>query len=316
MKNNFYNIELDGLDYWMFEIFFVCYLTYKIFEKKIYIHKKVSVGFIIIFCLLMKIFSTLDILKNDKIRKIYKNRDYNWIIIPIGIISFILLTLLRAYSFTKTKWFFYTKYLSIIKFLLLYCFIGAILSFISSSISSLIECINIEKYPDIDLICKVQDYNSIMLYYDNFYIYFNNIWNNNDHLSINIIRVSLFIFEIILSFLSKLYSLLIIKNLNPEYFICSNSIVHFFTKIATTITSYFTEDENIKYYPKYEIIAEFFSILAIIFYLELVELKFCGLDYYLKKNITIRSLEDIKSSIDGIEETDNKNSDNTIFPDL
>ena len=160
LKNHFYNIELDGLDYWMFEIFFVRYLTYKIFEINVYIHKKISVGFIIIFCLLIKIFSTIDIFKNDKVRKIYKNKNYNMIIIPLGIIGFILLTLLRAYSFTKTKWFFHTKYISPINFLLLYCIIGTLLCFISSLISNSIECISKEKYPDIDLICKVKNYNN------------------------------------------------------------------------------------------------------------------------------------------------------------
>ena len=76
--------------------------------------------------------------------------------------------------------------------------------------------------------------------------------------------------------------------------ICSNSIIHFFTKIVTKIISYFLDD--IKYYSNYEIIAEFLSILAIIFYLELIELKFCGLDHDLKKMIGDRSKNDANSA--------------------
>ena len=38
--------------------------------------------------------------------------------------------------------------------------------------------------------------------------------------------------------------------------------------------------------------AELFSIIGIIFYLELIEFNFCGLNYNLKKNITIRSIDE------------------------
>ena len=66
LKNNFYNY------YWMFEIFFVCFITHKIFETPVYIHKKIAVGFIIIFCLSLKILSTYDIFKNTNEKKYIK----------------------------------------------------------------------------------------------------------------------------------------------------------------------------------------------------------------------------------------------------
>ena len=285
----------------MFEICFVCFITHKIFETPVYIHKKISVGFIIIFCLLLKILSTFDIFNNGNEIKIYKN--YIWIIL-IGIMSFVLITLLRAYSFCKTKWLFDFKYISLIKFLFVYSTIGAIICFISSIISSNIECIKEDKFNDIIFICKVR--NNDILYYDNFTIYFKNIWNN-DKLLINILYIILLAFEIILSFITRLYSLLIIENLNPEYLICSNSIIHFFTKIVTKIIFYFLDD--IKYYSNYEIIAEFLSILAIIFYLELIELKFCELNYNLKKHIKERCLEDSKTN-----KTEINNEDEDMRP--
>ena len=294
LKNHFYYIDLYGLDYWMFEILFVCYITYKIFEIPVYMHKKLAVGFIVIFCLTLKISSTIDIFRNEHEKKIYK--DYTWVV-PIGIIGFILLTLLRAYSFCKIKWLFDFKFISTLKLLFLYSSIGALICFISSIISSKIECVSVNEFSQIDLICKNNDTYTNTLYYDNFSIYFKNLWNN-DNLLINIIRIILFIFEIFLSFMIRLYSLLIIKKLSPEYFICSNSIVHFFTKIVTKFTSLFTKEIH-KNYSLSEIIAEFFSIIAIIFYLELIELKFCGLNYNLKKNITSRCLED---SMSGLEE--------------
>ena len=82
--NNIFNIfDLKGLDYWMFEIIFICYISVHIFKITIYIHKKVAICIIIIFSTTMKFFSTYEIFIDDNNKKLYKK--YIWIM-PVGII--------------------------------------------------------------------------------------------------------------------------------------------------------------------------------------------------------------------------------------
>ena len=70
MKIIFVQLGFKGLDFWMLEILFVYNAINIIFDIPIYLHKKVSTIFIIIFSGLIKFFSILNILNNDE-KKIY-----------------------------------------------------------------------------------------------------------------------------------------------------------------------------------------------------------------------------------------------------
>ena len=102
----------------------------------------------------------------------------------------------------------------------------------------------------------------------------------------------LILFKLILTFLIKLYCILIIKKLSPEYLICSNAIYYFLNESIDTIGCLFLG--KFKYYKLYDVLDEVFSILGTIFYLELIEFDFCGIDFNLKKNIKRRSLNESK----------------------
>ena len=106
-----------------------------------------------------------------------------------------------------------------------------------------------------------------------FFVYFKDLWKKEE-IYYNILFIFIVIFKIILSFLIKLFSILIIKNLSPEYLICSNSIFYFITESIDSIASLIIE--KFKYYKLFDILDELFSILGTIFYLELIEFKFCG----------------------------------------
>ena len=47
----------------------------------------------------------------------------------------------------------------------------------------------------------------------------------------------------------------------------------------------FIYNDTFKYVSLYNLLAEFFAIFGTLIYLELIQLNFCRLDYYLKKNI-------------------------------
>ena len=139
--------------------------------------------------------------------------------------------------------------------------------------------------------------NSTIYYYDNYYIYFKSLWQNdkNDRTIIeSILYVILIIIKIILTFFVKLYSTLIIKNLSPEYLICSNSLFYFITELIDSIACLFLH--KFKYYKLFDILDELFSILGTIFYLELIEFHFWGLDFNLKINIIMRSIKEMEQS--------------------
>ena len=90
--------------------------------------------------------------------------------------------------------------------------------------------------------------------------------------------------KIFLSFLSNLFMVLIIKYLSPEYKICSDNIYYFIFQLI----HFFILEKDISIL--FEFLAEVFAIIGAFIYLEFIELNFCKLNYYLKKNIINRSL--------------------------
>ena len=267
---------LKGLDFWMLEIVFICYITLIIFNMPIYNHKKLSIFIIISFGTILKSLSIINILKDEKDKKLYK--DYIWIM-PIGIIIFMLITLLRGYSYCKLKWIFDIKYISIFKLLFMYGIFGSIFCFIGSLISTNIPCADQEKYQYIEYICKKHKNGN--RYFDHFMIFFENIFNKEKWY----LYIFLEIIEITLSFLNNLFMMQIIKYLNPEYLVCSKYIKYFICQLIMFIIDY-----DIK--KIYDLLAQFFSILASLIYLEFIELLCYQLNYNLKKNIKKRAKKD------------------------
>ena len=299
LMNTFFIFNLKGLNYRMFELFFVCFIALKKFKIPIYKHKKLAIAFILILCCLMKSLSTYFRLIDDHKKRIFK--IYGWII-PVGICSFILISLLRAYTFCNVKGLIDLKFISISKLLYYYGFFGSLICFIISIIPTIIPCANDNNsFKNIEFICNVtnkyyksNDYtnNSTIYYYDNYFIYIKSLWQSNRDINYNIFFIFLIIFKIILSFLIKLYFTLIITNLSPEYLICANSIFFFISEIIDSIACLFIH--KFKYYKLYDVLDELCSILGTIFYLEFIEFNFCGLDFNLKRNIIERSIKDIK----------------------
>ena len=165
---------LKGLDFWMLEIFFMALINSKLFDMPIYKHKKLGIIINIFFCSLFKILSTVYRFIDDENPKLYK---FYHSLIPIGIIFYFLIILLRAYTFCKIKWLCDTKYILPSKILLLYNLFGTFLCFIASIIPNFIPCIEAYNINDIDsfinIVCQVKENkDSKILYYDNYSIYF------------------------------------------------------------------------------------------------------------------------------------------------
>ena len=291
--NTFFVLNLKGLDFRMFELLFVCIITFIMFRIEIYNHKKLAIIFILIFCVTMKSLSILFRLIDDHKKRIFK--IYTWII-PLGITFFLLISLLKSYTLCKIKYLLEFEFISITELLLFYGIIGFFICSLISIIPSCIPCVDINSFENIELVCNVTlinyDQNSTAYYYENYLSYFRNIWRDNRPIFINILYIFLLTLELIFSSLTKLYSIIIIKNLSQEYLICTNSIYYFIIESIDSIACLFLD--KFKFYKLFDILDELFSILGTIVYLELIEFKFCGLDYNLKKNIKERSLQDGK----------------------
>ena len=294
---------LKGLNYWMLEILFMAFINLKLFGIPIYNHKKIGIIIIIFFCTIFKILSTIFRFKDDYNPKLYK--EYH-AFIPIGIIIFFLIIILRAYTFCKIKWLCDTKYISPSKILLLYNLLGTILCFIVSIIPHFNPCTkNYEKiseeYKFPNIICHVkEDKDSNILYYDNYSIYFKIFLNNI------LISIIIFILKTTFCFFNKIFTIYIIKDLSPEYLICSNSIYFFITEMVDLCFLLISRDKKeeqdlnqenkntgFRFYKLFGMIAEIFCFLGSLIYLELIELHFCQLDYNTKKNIKIRAGTDM-----------------------
>ena len=238
----------------------------------------------------------------DEEKKIYTKYKY---IIPFVILGFLFNEFFRDYSYCKIKWFLDYKYISNLKFLIWYGLVGAIFCFIFSIISSNVKC-TVNNKDNEEIFCKKKE-NSTIYYYDSFSIYFNDLFRSKRKRFINALYFLLFLISIILAFLVKLFSIIIIQNLNPAFYICSISIYYFVNLI-------------LKYALKIEILSEAFTkknifinlaeltnILGIIYYLELIEFNFCGLNYNMKKNILIRSR--LESTIIKMDEEEGEEGD-------
>ena len=83
--------------------------------------------------------------------------------------------------------------------------------------------------------------------------------------------------------------MIIIIRLNPEYYQCSFQIFYFIIRLTELIRGIINDDI---YIPILNLISEIISLISSLIYLELIELKFCGLNSNLKINIVIRSKTD------------------------
>ena len=109
----------EGLLYWVFDLFIIAYINLKMFDIPLYSHKKFAIIFIIIICTLFKILSTYEYISNDNFKLFYKNHI---ILIPIIIIIYLFISVLRFYSICKIKWLLDFKYIHTRRFFPIYNF--------------------------------------------------------------------------------------------------------------------------------------------------------------------------------------------------
>lgn len=263
------------------------------------------------------------------IKIINKKLKNKYIIIIIIFILFILGIILKDLSWVRSKYLIDIRGINPYKILISTGLIGCILVTICSFILSYVPCytLDVNSYNNINYtmdnnithnlsneICfytenEQNDTNSTLsLYYDNITYFFNeefNLTNNNyDKLEIFVFIPLYFIMYTAI----KIMNVMMIKYLDPNVIL----IIKNFTFFVEGIINYFfiiEFDENYMKLTKFLLleIKHFVSIIANLIYLEIFVLKFCNLDYDIRKSIVLRSEIESESQIEILGEKDNDN---------
>ena len=259
--NILYSLGFQLLNYWTFETIFTFLLIRKFFEFAIYKHHKCSIYFIVITCsIFLLIASLLPETSGEEELNTYQYINKNlgsYYYSIIIILFFILISFVFAFSRTFSKIFLQVKNLSRYTLIILIGINGLLISLISYIILYYTNIENSISQYFIDLNECDKDYK---FYLEIFLIY------------------PIFIF---VKFMDIYFEILIIFYLNPIYALASNNLTYGSIKIASFISN---NSASIIHFLFSEL-SEIFAIIGYIFFLEILELNFCGLSDNTRKNI-------------------------------
>ena len=313
----FYRSSFRELDYWMLELFIVSKINSKIFQINIYEHQKFAIYYNFIFCTFLKLIClVISILvyefENDSLY------NENKVLIPIGLIIYILILIIRSYSISKIKYYMDLKYFSPIKILLYSSIIGIIFFSFICIIQTFMHCSILKNIK----ICIIQDDNK-NYYIDNFLVYYETL--RKAEFKDIIYEIVSLIFGDISYFFYLFFYTLVLKYLTPVHYVFSNAvysfliqpILLFYNRFSTG--TYFSGDGKYSKFKFFQfqlnLFTDFLSLFGFLVYLEIIILKCCGLDYNVKISIRQRSIEDLNQNKylnddDHDENQDDNQSDN------
>lgn len=268
----FYSSNLGGLDYWMFEIIILSIFMSIYFKYSTLLHHKISLYTCIISSFIIKIISNF--LNSKNIGKVNMNifeyviNKYGCWYIPFIIISFLLMCSLRALANTNIKYLVDILYISPFTILIDYGIFGLIFCLIYISFD-------------------VTPLGSL------------NIFNNN---TINAIFYT--ILYGITNSLKILFEILIVCELSPFHIFAEYKIYYLLIQIILIFNGFNDDKAFIPFYSV-EIISDIICFFGFLIYIEIIELRCCGLNRELKKNIIKRSISESNMKIFTGEEKEN-----------
>ena len=311
-----YVLGLLDLNFWMAELLFVILNKILFFKTTIYLHQKLALFISSFFPFLLKIILIIILFKernesqknkenpgiNSSNIKLETFIEFPWVT-PIGIILFLLIYFSESFIVCKLKWYFDLRFISESKMLIIYGILGTVIFLLWSIIVNFIKCNEDAFSKKICIVSESSEY-----YFDNFIIFFKNIWREERSSFENIGYIILLILRIAISAYQYFLVFLIIKVLGPEYYIFAhwlcNIIVDIIRFIYKIIVNEFGNDFILNF------VAEIISILGIIIYFEFIELNFCNLNKDINRNINKRAVGESTEMLNQIE--DDKNDDDEL----
>ena len=300
----FFQNDFRCLNLWILELPLLSFFNFKLLNSKLHSHHKFAICLSVIFCLTTKLITILifSFSDEDLVYHIYK---YKYLI-PVGIIYYLIIITIRAYTVTEMKIFMDLRYISPSKILIIYGIIGFLINFLICIISTYNKCLTIG---DIDIhLCKINNNtNPNEKYLENFFIYFKILKDsiNNDKTYEVIIEVLVSFFGALTYFCSIYFYILIIHYLTSVHVIFYSLIYAFSIRISNIICGYVFGIVESPFKNKkmiFEYIIEFFLAFfsditagfGILIYLEVIELDFCNFSYNVRISIMKRSDDDSK----------------------
>ena len=313
-----YLLKFSGYDIWTFDMIFILLFMEKYFSITLYKHQKFSIFFIIITSTpLLIISSFFPLINNEELKdkntfQIIKYMVNEYFVIVV-LLAFIILSCLLSYARVNAKILMDYRYLSPYKVILYHGLVGSFSIIISLVVLSFTECQGDESKIKFYCIKDTFNFNNnkTTYYYDSIFIYFNEINSTLNKNKVNFYLEILLITPsyIIISFFEFTCEILIIHYLNPIFILIRDNFLYGILKLIFLLIEPGSIDNN--QIIKFSILetAEFLALLGYSIYLEIIELRFCGLDKDLKKKIKERGIRD--TIISKIEENNSK-SDSLI----
>jgi hypothetical protein len=270
------------------------------FKLQIYNHHKVAILFNIFPCILKIITIILSFNENNKNEGVPYTESASLVVFGISI--YLVLITLRSYVNSKIKWFMDLQYISPNRLLMIFGLLGTIICSITCIITTIFSCKEYKIFggsKDIsDDICRVNNTHlinsteNVNTHFDNFLFYYSTIKNESDFFKEFIIVVA----GMITYFYSQYNCLMVIKYLTPVYIIFSIPIYYFLQKILLIVNtliqrhSFFNETDDIRIKKfSLDISGDILSIIGFLFYLEIIEINCCNLNYNLRRTIMKRA---------------------------
>ena len=298
IKDLFYEaigkFDCSNFNYWMFEMPTYEFFHSKVFNFKIYKHHFFSLISILSSCSIFRSIYLIICFTNDTKTARFLE-DKKWLI-PISLIIYFLYHIFKGYTLSNEKFYLEKRAIPILNYILLYGIYGFIITLLGGIISTYVPCGD-NTIPELSKkICDFNENNQTN-YYDSYIIYYNKLYSEYF-----IERLILLIFKSILNFLTTYYIYVIYKKLRPTYYFLMYRIAILIVSILGFINGLINDKmDSVNTSLK---ISELLSLicytLGAMVYLEFIELNFCNLNFYTKRNIKIRSNTEIIFSLDDI----------------
>ena len=275
-------IENIIYNFWIFDMVFLSLFSYIILKNKLYKHQFLSLGIMVLLGLALNILAQLDAKKHKEDEEINTEKGMNFKNI------FLVFSIEVIYSFSMVI----NNYLIDYRFSTPYeisCYAGCLITFLNVILLAIftnIEMTN-EKYQKIK-------YNE-KFYLDNFYQYTSRI---------SPLEIIVFIVVMITRLLFNLFSNITVKYYTPPHIAL--------ILLIGEITFIFDHERDLFFYIK--VVITMLITFFLLVFLEIIELNFCGLQKFTRKNIAERAdkasgQSDDSNDVDGLEIHSNGSSD-------
>ena len=295
-----YLFRFDKLNIYTFKILYVLYFMKRYFVINIYNFRKVAIIIITIPVTILLIISTSlpyskhyseegknkDLNAYEEVEKMTGNYFY---IIPI-FFALLIAEIFLSYSRVRAKVLMDIRFLSPYMIIFYIGICGTILILIFLIVLPFIECSESMK----EVFCKIEGKDNSTKYIDNPLYYIERMSENNN---IYIECFAVIPSFLVLNFVEFLCEILVIYRFNPNYVIIRDNIYYIVIRLLFVIFNYNNYNEYISLIQLIILeMAETIIIFGFCIYLEIIELRFCGLDKYLKRNIIKRAKDNINNS--------------------